>query len=390
MPNIPAQMPLALYIHIPWCVRKCPYCDFNSHAQKGDLPEKEYIAALLDELDERMHLIKDREIISIFFGGGTPSLFSPQGIEQILTVINERIALSRDIEITLEANPGTVDSKNFAGFREAGINRLSLGIQSFEDDKLRALGRIHDSDCAKNAIEIARTAGFSRFNIDLMYGLPQQTVAEALADLKTALSYQPPHLSWYQLTLEANTLFAHQPPLLPDDDLIWEMQTQGQTLLQQENLQQYEVSAYAREGEACQHNLNYWQFGDYLGLGAGAHSKITDQAKNEIIRFSQVRHPRDYLLKEKRLQLEKKIIAENDIIFEFMLNALRLTEGFPLRLFSERTGLKPTKIENLLGEANARGFLQKHERAFSDQDCYICPSPLGKRFLNQLMMMFLP
>lgn len=383
MPNFPVRLPLSLYIHIPWCVRKCPYCDFNSHAQNGVLPETEYVQSLLEELDSRLNLIQGRDIISIFFGGGTPSLFSASAIDQILLGISERVTFAPDIEITLEANPGTVDSANFAGFRQAGITRLSLGIQSLQNDKLRTLGRIHDKDCALSAIEAAIAAGFSNYNIDLMYGLPQQTIDDALDDLKAALAYAPPHLSWYQLTIEPNTFFAHHPPKLPTDDNAWDMQIAGQALLREAGIDQYEVSAYAREDKVCRHNQNYWQFGDYLGLGAGAHSKITDHANGEVLRFSQVRHPRDYLQAEKRLHLDKKVIGENDLIFEFMLNALRLTDGFPMSLFTERTGLPSTRIQALLDQAKSRGFL------LDDHGKHIRPSPLGKRFLNNLMMLFL-
>lgn len=389
MPNFPVHLPLSLYIHIPWCVRKCPYCDFNSHAQNGALPETEYAQTLIDEMECGINFIQNREIISIFFGGGTPSLFSATTINQILRDISERVAFAPNIEITLEANPGTVDSANFAGFRQAGINRLSLGIQSLQNDKLRALGRIHDKDCAERAIEIATAAGFSNYNIDLMYGLPQQTVDDALADLNAALAYAPPHLSWYQLTIEPNTFFAHHPPKLPSDDKTWDMQVAGQALLDKAGIEQYEVSAYAREEKICRHNQNYWQFGDYLGLGAGAHSKITDHTRGEVLRFSQVRHPRDYLQAEKRLHFRgdqcagTKIIGEKDLIFEFMLNALRLTNGFAMNLFTERTGLPAARIQALLDQAKSRGFL------LADDNKNIQPSLLGKRFLNNLMMLFL-
>lgn len=387
MPNFKAHLPLSLYIHIPWCVRKCPYCDFNSHAQNGVLPENEYSKALVSELDyhlEHSPFIADRDLISIFFGGGTPSLFSAQTIAQILSNTAQRICFAPEIEITLEANPGTVDIANFAGFRAAGINRLSLGIQSLQNEKLQKLGRIHDAACARRAIDAISAAGFSNYNIDLMYGLPQQSITDALFDLESALAYSPPHLSWYQLTIEPNTFFAHLPPKLPNDEIIWEMQLAGQACLAKFGLKQYEVSAYAQPQKECLHNQNYWQFGDYLGIGAGAHSKITDVSRGEVIRFSQVRHPRDYLHAEKRLQFHKKVINDNDLVFEFMLNALRLTDGFPITLFSERTGLPYVAIEHLMNEAKNRGFVH------TENDNDICTTPLGKRFLNNLMMLFLP
>lgn len=392
MPNFLAQLPLSLYVHIPWCVRKCPYCDFNSHAQNGALPENNYVSALIDELDGYLPLIADRKIISIFFGGGTPSLFSAQAIAKILQSVSARIEFSDDIEITLEANPGTVDSANYAGFREAGINRLSLGVQSLQKEKLRALGRIHDEVCAHRAIETAIAAGFDNYNIDLMFGLPNQSIADAMYDLQAALHYAPPHISWYQLTIEPNTFFAHCPPTLPQDETAWEMQVAGVALLRNAKIEQYEVSAYARGDQFCRHNQNYWQFGDYLGIGAGAHSKLTNIANGEVTRFSQVRHPKDYLQTEKRsmvmLNKSKRVLSDEDLIFEFMLNALRLTQGFSLDLFSSRTGLAKERIRHHLEKAKARGFLQNAASKMSQE--FIHTTDLGKRFLNNLMMLFLP
>ena len=375
-------LPLSLYIHIPWCQRKCPYCDFNSHTAKGALPEDYYVQALLGEIDQSLAYIEDRPLISIFFGGGTPSLFSPHAIQRILTGIHTRIKFVDDIEITLEANPGTIDQQYFKDFKLAGINRLSLGIQSLQNDKLKALGRIHDKDQAMHAINIAKAAGFTNFNLDLMYGLPNQTLKDALSDLKTALSFEPAHFSWYQLTLEPNTLFYHQPPPLPSDELAWEMQLAGQDYLKQAGFNQYEVSAYALRDQSCRHNLNYWEFGDYLGIGAGAHSKLSDKKKREVVRFSQVKHPKDYLDVSKRKREHFITLSESDLIFEFMLNALRLTEGFPASLFVDRTGLPLEQIEPLLSQAKAKGFLENDPKK-------ILTTPLGKQYLNDFIQLFL-
>lgn len=384
------DLPFSLYIHIPWCVRKCPYCDFNSHEAKGSLPEELYAAALMQELDNYLPLIQERPLISIFFGGGTPSLFSAKTIERILEGVSQRIKMGHQIEITLEANPGTIDQNRFRDFRTTGINRLSLGIQSMQDEKLKKLGRIHDSDNAIRAIIMAQEAGFTNFNLDLMYGLPNQSIEEALHDIQTALSFQPTHFSWYQLTIEPNTLFYHQTPALPADDMIWEMQLAGQALIKKAGFQQYEVSAYSMPNKECRHNLNYWEFGDYLGIGAGAYSKITgkimgkmtDKKLGNIVRFSQVRHPRDYLDPEKRHKKNFKTIGENDLIFEFMLNALRLTRGVPVSLFTERTGIPLQRIEPILITAKQRGLML-------DDPVRICPSERGKKFLNNLTGMFL-
>src|SRR5579862_565032 len=313
MPIFTAPPPLSLYVHLPWCVRKCPYCDFNSHEVKDHLPEELYKNALLQELDSHLPLIQNRPLISIFFGGGTPSLFSAKTIEQILNGVAERVLFSKSIEITMEANPGTIDQARFQDFRHAGINRLSLGIQSLQNDKLKILGRIHDRENAIRAIHIAKQAGFTNFNLDLMYGLPQQSIADALHDIQDALSFEPTHFSWYQLTIEPNTLFHHQPPTLPADDMIWDMQNAGQTLLKNAGFRQYEVSAYAQANKECLHNRNYWEFGDYLGIGAGAHSKITDTKNGNIIRFSQVKHPKDYLDASKRQTFKMNDLSEKDI-----------------------------------------------------------------------------
>ncbi len=387
MLNFTRPLPLSLYIHLPWCVRKCPYCDFNSHKLEGNLPESLYVAALLQELDSHLAVIDNRPLVSIFFGGGTPSLFSAQAINTILAGVAKRFKLDPNIEITLEANPGTVDEAHFAGFFQAGINRLSLGIQSLQEDKLRALGRIHDQHQAIRAIERVKKAGFENFNIDVMYGLPNQTIEDALYDIETALSFQPTHFSWYQLTIEPNTFFYHYTPTLPADDALWEMQLAGQEKIKQAGLTQYEVSAYARAQFDCRHNRNYWEFGDYVGVGAGAHSKMTNINEGSVMRFAQVKHPNDYLNVTKRHLFSSdaptfKLLSENDLIFEFMLNALRLSQGVPNYLFQERTGLPFEKIEAPLMIAKLRGLIE-------DDRSHIVASSLGKQFLNDLTSLFL-
>jgi putative oxygen-independent coproporphyrinogen III oxidase len=384
MPTFTNHPPLSLYIHLPWCKQKCPYCDFNSHAIKDHLPEESYVCALLQQLDRHLDTFINRPIISIFFGGGTPSLFSPVMIERILNGVHQRCALVSDIEITMEANPGTVDQDHFFDYRLAGINRLSLGLQSLQNDKLKVLGRIHDKDQALRAINIAQESGFENINFDLMFGLPNQTIEDALSDIKMALQYHPQHFSWYQLTIEPNTFFYHQPPVLPNDDLLWEMQLAGQHILQDHGFQQYEVSAYARTNKECRHNRNYWEFGDYLGIGAGAHSKITDIHTDSIVRFSQTKHPKLYLSEDKNTKQLTTSITEKNIIFEFMLNALRLTDGVPLTLFTERTGLDHHSIEPLLQKGISQGLLQ------SISHPHIVTTENGKKYLNNLIEIFLP
>jgi putative oxygen-independent coproporphyrinogen III oxidase len=381
MPMI-KDIQLSLYIHLPWCVQKCPYCDFNSHALKGNLPETAYVNALLDDFEQHLPYIQNRPLISIFFGGGTPSLFSGAAIHEILNGVAKRTSLTPDIEITLEANPGTVDEAQFVEFRQAGVNRLSLGIQSLQDEKLKRLGRIHDQHRALRAIERATSAGFTNFNLDIMYGLPEQTLDEALSDIEQALAFQPTHFSWYQLTIEPNTLFHHQPPILPSDDLLYEMQLAGQALLAERGFKQYEVSAYARDELRCQHNMNYWEYGDYLGIGAGAHSKLTDAMANNIERFSQVKHPRDYLLAEQRQVKNRLPIDEKERIFEFMLNGLRLTDGIAKQLFIDRTGLSLASIQDILDRAVMQQLLENNES-------FLRPTAQGKRFLNNLTTLFL-
>jgi oxygen-independent coproporphyrinogen-3 oxidase len=400
--NIPLQglPPLALYVHLPWCVRKCPYCDFNSHAARGEVPEQAYVEALWRDLESERPAAAGRRIETIFFGGGTPSLFSPEAIARLLAGIRARAAVADDAEITLEANPGTVaapahpapaafvrpctsDYERFRGFRAVGINRLSIGIQSFDDGKLHALGRIHGSDEARRAIEAARKASFDNFNLDLMFGLPVQTVDQALADVRAALAFEPPHLSVYQLTIEPNTAFHAQPPRLPDDDRLWDMQQRIEAALAQAGYRHYEVSAYARPGRECRHNLNYWQFGDYIGIGAGAHGKITD-AKG-ITRRWKVKHPNGYLAaagSRTAIGGEQRLTPE-DTTFEFLMNALRLDRGFTPALFEQRTGLPLSVIDRPLDAAEARGLLVRDAEG-------IRASARGARLLNDLLLLFLP
>ena len=318
------MIPLSLYIHIPWCLRKCPYCDFNSHASPTDLPEKPYIQALLTNLSQELPYIWGRKLESIFIGGGTPSLFSADSIDELLCGIRTMLPFRPNIEVTLEANPGTFEQEKFKGFRQAGINRLSVGIQSFNVEHLQALGRVHNRDEALRAADIARHAGFDNFNLDLMFGLPAQSIEQALADLQQAIDLQPTHLSWYQLTLEPNTYFYKHPPVLPGDDLIADMQFKGQELLSHSCYTQYEVSAYARPGFECRHNRNYWEFGDYVAIGAGAHGKITNPAEGSITRYHNYRQPTEYMQQVSRgmARSGQQVLTEADVVFEFTLNAL--------------------------------------------------------------------
>lgn len=369
--------PLGLYIHLPWCERKCPYCDFNSH-ETTLIPEREYIAALLQDLREDLALVQGRRIDTIFFGGGTPSLFSPESISDLMQGIAALVPIANQIEATMEANPGSAEADKFLGFRQAGINRLSLGIQSFSDTHLQALGRIHNSDQAHAAIEYAKNAGFDSFNIDLMHGLPHQDSAGAISDLRQALDYRPPHLSWYQLTIEPNTVFHKQPPEIPVEDDLADIQQNGEALLQASNLMQYEVSAYSREKFSCRHNRNYWSFGDYLGIGAGAHSKIT-QRSGEIIRYARTRQPQDYLqaaAPDRITGLRK--LQEEDLVAEFMLNALRLNNGFTLPQFTQRTGLNVNLIAARLDSLQQRELLV-------NTDGRISATTLGRRFLDSVI-----
>ena len=379
--NFRALPPLSLYIHIPWCVRKCPYCDFNSHEAPGAIPSREYVDALLRDLDSALPLIWGRKVYSIFIGGGTPSLLSGDALTYLLTQVRMRLPLAHEAEITLEANPGTVEADKFAAFREAGVNRLSLGIQSFSDKLLQVLGRIHSGDEAKRAIDIAQTH-FDNINLDLMYALPGQTQEEALHDVRSALSFAPQHLSCYHLTLEPNTLFAHNPPQLPDDDASSEMQLGIETLLAGHGYQHYETSAFALPGKHSRHNLNYWQFGDYLGIGAGAHSKLSFHDK--VIRQARHKQPKAYMdgvVQGAQVQSEH-ILSKDDLAFEFMMNALRLNGGFEESLFQERTSLPLLLIRNELAAAAGKGLLVREAGR-------IAPTELGRRFLNDLLQVFL-
>lgn len=376
-----ALPPLSLYIHIPWCVRKCPYCDFNSHEARGAFPEKEYVAALVRDLEMALPQIWGRKVYTVFFGGGTPSLLSGDAITEILRNVRMLLPLDINAEITLEANPGTVEAGKFAAFRAAGVNRLSMGIQSFNDAHLQALGRIHSADEARRAIGIAQQH-FDNFNLDLMYALPNQTLDEALQDVRTALSFAPQHLSCYHLTLEPNTLFHRNPPPLPDDDASSDMQQHIESLLAENGYQHYETSAFAQPHRAARHNLNYWKFGDYLGIGAGAHSKLS--FPDRIIRQARYKQPQAYMqqvAKDAPIQTENQVTRE-ELAFEFMLNALRLNEGFDATLFAERTSLSLLSIQRELNEAQQRGLLfRDHQR--------IAPTQLGQRFLNDLLEIFL-
>jgi putative oxygen-independent coproporphyrinogen III oxidase len=381
MPLI-TPIPLSLYIHLPWCTRKCPYCDFNSHVAPDNLPEELYVNRLIQNLEDNLPAIWGRKLVSIFFGGGTPSLFSPASIEKILLAVNARCQFVNAIEITLEANPGSVEEARFKDFHAAGINRLSIGLQSLQDDKLKALGRIHNREYALRAIDIAIQSGFTNFNVDLMHGLPNQSTAEATADLQDALSFEPPHVSWYQLTIEPNTLFAHQTPELPDEATLADIQQCGKSVLTAANLHQYEVSAYAKTDHACVHNTNYWQYGDYLGIGAGAHSKITDVATQTVKRHWVNKNPRDFLDIKKSCIAEEKVLTPSDLSFEFMLNALRLIEGVPSNLYTERTGLTLSDIQDKINLAQEKGLLHRDASRLQATE-------LGQQFLDNLIQLFL-
>ena len=377
-----AQLPpLSLYVHIPWCVRKCPYCDFNSHAARGEVPEAAYVEALVGDLEQALPAIWGRRVTSIFFGGGTPSLFSAGAIDALLSAFRARLVIAPECEITLEANPGTFEADKFRDFRSAGVNRLSIGIQSFNPRQLKTLGRIHDDAEARRAVDMALDR-FDNVNLDLMYALPGQALAEAEADLRTAASFGTPHLSIYHLTIEPNTLFHRHPPSVPDDDAAAAMQEMIESRLADAAYIHYETSAYAKAGRECRHNLNYWRFGDYLGIGAGAHSKLS--FPDRIVRQMRCRQPGDYLRRvgESTQVQEQHEVSRGDVVFEFMMNALRLTEGFPGALFTAHTGLPITAADKPLAEAEKRGLIMRdHER--------IRPTELGKRFLNDLLQIFL-
>ena len=377
--------PLSLYVHIPWCVRKCPYCDFNSHERRGELPFAAYVDALLADLDFDLPLVWGRTVQTVFFGGGTPSLMPPEFIERFLQGASSRLRFAPGCEITLEANPGTAEHGRFEGYRAAGVNRLSFGIQTFDDGCLQRLGRIHDSSEAEAAVKLAQDAGFDNFNLDLMYALPGQTLAMAEYDLERAFALQPTHVSHYQLTLEPNTVFAARPPSgIPDDDDSWDMQEHCQALLAQAGYAQYEVSAYAQPGRQCAHNLNYWRYGDYLGIGAGAHGKLTLGAEQSVLRRWKLKHPSHYLAAagtaaalggDERIESARRP-------FEFMLNALRLSEGFSWAQFQARTGLARDSIAPAIATAEAQGWLRRE----ADK---VTPTELGRRFTNDVIGLFL-
>ena len=372
-----ALPPLALYVHIPWCVRKCPYCDFNSHERGGALPEREYVAKLIADLEALLPSVWGRRVVSIFIGGGTPSLFSPQAIDALLSGIRARIPVEPVAEITLEANPGTVEAARFRGFHDAGVNRISVGVQSFDDRMLVALGRIHSAAEARRGVEAA-LASFDNVNLDLMYGLPDQTMAMAQSDIRAALACGVPHISAYQLTIEPNTAFYSRPPTLPEHDACADMQLAVEETLAGAGYEHYETSAFARPGRRCRHNLNYWEFGDYLGIGAGAHGKVS--FPDRVTRHERIKQPRDYMAAQSTLSKEITVEAR-ELPFEFMLNALRLVDGFPIALFQERTGLPMSAVQAQLEEAERKGLVQMDWQRLR-------PTERGRLFLNELLGLF--
>ena len=375
--------PLSLYIHIPWCIQKCPYCDFNSHAQKGEIPENDYIRHLLLDLQADLARfqtsVQKRKLRSIFIGGGTPSLFSAEGIARLLNGVKAQIPFEENIEITLEANPGTVEAERFKGYVDAGVTRISMGIQSFNDDKLQRLGRIHSAIEAKRAVQLAKVSGLQSFNLDLMHGLPNQTLAEALDDLRQAVELAPPHLSWYQLTIEPNTLFAYRPPKLPDDDELWDIFEQGHQLLTAAGYRQYETSAYAKPGFQCEHNLNYWRFGDYLAIGCGAHGKLSF-SHGGILRFSKTKHPKGYLRGE--YLYEEKNVPYAERPFEFFMNRFRLLDAVPKREFEAYTGLSQSTVKHQIDLAVEQNYVVENADFWQITEH-------GKLFLNELLELFL-
>ena len=379
MPDIP----LSLYIHIPWCVKKCPYCDFNSH-EVSAIPESEYVDRLIEDLKQDLHYVQGRRLHSIFFGGGTPSLFSAKAIANILQAVESEIGFEDDIEITLEANPGTAEQEKFSGFYQAGVNRLSIGVQSFNNKSLAALGRIHNGDEAKSAFAMARKAGFKNINLDLMHGLPGQNLEQALNDLQLAIELQPEHISWYQLTIEPNTSFYNAPPVLPLEADLSNIQDRGHKLLLDAYYQQYEVSAYSRNHKASMHNVNYWQFGDYLGIGAGAHGKITigNKSNGSVKRYWKMRQPMSYLSCDNRFLAGEKTLSQNEIPLEFAMNALRLQQGFSEALFEERTGQSINVLADRIDSCVDKGLLESRHH-------HVNATALGRRFLNDVLASFL-
>ncbi|MEN0038241.1 MAG: radical SAM family heme chaperone HemW [Cellvibrio sp.] len=396
LPPLALQLPpLSLYVHVPWCIRKCPYCDFNSHQANDDIPEADYVAALRFDLQQDQLLAQGRKLTSIFFGGGTPSMLSAQAIGQILKDAERIVGFESDIEITLEANPGTFEQEKFSGFRAAGVNRLSIGIQSFNDHQLKLLGRVHGRAEALRAVGVARAAGFDNINLDLMHGLPEQSVADAKADLQQAIDLAPEHLSWYQLTIEQNTAFYSAPPVLPEEEILADIQDDGIELLASAGYEQYEISAYARDEKRARHNLNYWQFGDYLGTGAGAHGKVTLPAENKILRLWKTRLPKHYLDAASSQKISTNLGGHQNVFgggsdlllpdalpLEFMMNALRLHAGVPVNYFTERTGLSWQAVDEIW-QSLTRQNLVEIEQSFAR------PTALGRRFLNRVLQEFM-
>ncbi|MEI6897653.1 MAG: radical SAM family heme chaperone HemW [Psychromonas sp.] len=374
--------PLSLYIHIPWCIEKCPYCDFNSHKLRGDIPEQAYLQALIDDLKIDLVYAQGRILDTIFIGGGTPSLISAHGIAWLLEQIQKNISFKKDIEITLEANPGAIENSKIAEFKKAGISRFSFGVQSFQQEKLTKLGRIHDVDEAKSAAKQAQHSGVSTFNLDLMHGLPNQSLEDALFDLQTAIELQPTHLSWYQLTIEPNTQYFSHPPTLPEDELLWDIQEAGQQLLAINGYQQYEISGYCKTGFECQHNLNYWAFSDYIGIGCGAHGKLTLPLENKIIRTTKMKHPTGYLDQQRPFLDESNSIAHQDLAFEYMINRMRLFAPIPFVEFEQYTGLSIDSIALPIQQAIDKKLLIKNIDHWLITD-------LGHRYLNELLQLFM-
>jgi oxygen-independent coproporphyrinogen-3 oxidase len=380
--STPTLPPLGLYVHIPWCERKCPYCDFNSHAAGGEIPELAYIDCLLLDLEQDLHYVQARQLESIFIGGGTPSLFSVRSIDRLLAGIRDRVTLAEDCEITMEANPGSAEADKFAGYVNAGVTRISVGVQSFCSDSLTALGRVHDSEQARRAVAVALASGAASVNVDLMHGLPGQDSRSALADLAEAIALGPAHLSWYQLTIEQNTAFYKRPPVLPGEDTLSAIQQEGEALLAERGYENYEVSAYSQPGQRCRHNLNYWHFGDYLGIGAGAHGKVTLPAERRVRRTVKRRQPGEYLAGAPHFHTQGHDIAAEDLCGDFMLNALRLSEGFDPALFSARTGLDSDRYAVTAGKLAERGLLELSPGR-------VRPTSLGRRFLDDVVAAFL-
>ena len=378
------MIPLSLYIHIPWCERKCPYCDFNSHEIKNKLPEKEYIAALIRDLEQELPDVWGRKIQTIFIGGGTPSTLSPESYDELFSQLRARLTLIPDTEITMEVNPGTVDAHKLSEYHKTGINRLSIGVQSFNNDLLQRIGRIHDRKAAFNAVESAHHAGFKNMNLDIMFGLPTQTISQGQSDIENAVALEPTHISYYELTIEPNTLFHNQPPILPIEDTMLQIQKDGQSILSENGFQQYEISAYAKDKKQCQHNMNYWQFGDYIGIGAGAHGKITAPENMKITRRAKLRGPQDYI---DNAGLDSGVssireLSDNDRILEFMMNTLRLNDGFPIALFTEHTGLDIEIINEAVNKAMDNNLIEQSSE-------YLKPTKKGRNYLNNLTELFM-